>query len=74
MTGFDTLVSALEMRFDFHSARVIANEAVAQAGLADRSEWTQDDLALAIAHVTSTGKDLKPVLEQLGLAAPEASA
>lgn len=74
MTGFDTLVSALETRFDFHSARVIASEAVAQAGLAERSDWTQDDLALAIAHVTSTGKDLTPVLAQLGLATPEASA
>jgi len=74
MTGLDTLVSALEKRFDFHSARVVANEAATQAGLAERSDWSQEDLALAIAHVTPTGKDLKPVLEQLGLAAPEASA
>lgn len=47
---------------------------MAQAGLADRGEWTQEELALAVAHVTSTGKDLTPVLEQLGLAAPAAEA
>lgn len=74
MTGLETLVNALEKRFDFHSARVVATEAAAQAGLADRSDWSQEDLALAIAHVSSTGKDLTPVLEQLGLAAPEAAA
>ena len=32
MPGYDTLVSALETRFDFHSARTLANEAKGDGG------------------------------------------
>lgn len=71
MPNYDTFVSALETRFDFHSARVVAKDAVKSAGLEDRSDWTDDELKLAAANIPSVGKDLRPVLERLGLAEPE---
>lgn len=76
MTGFDTLVAALETKFDFHSARVVGRDASIEAGLADRTDWSTEDMRLALAHVPAGKKDLHPVMEQLGLvtAAGESSA
>lgn len=72
MQSFDSFVSALEQCFDFHSARVIAKDAVASAGLQDREEWSDDDLKRVAAHLPAARKSLTPVLQKLGLG--EASA
>lgn len=74
MPGYDTLVSALEARFDYHSARSLATEAVKEAGLADRSEWSDDDLTAALAKVPADDKDLSPVRDYLAAQQADASA
>jgi hypothetical protein len=71
MPNYDTFVSALESSFDFHSARVIAKDAVSAAGLEDSSDWTDDELKLAAASIPAGGKDLRPVLVALGLVEEE---
>lgn len=72
MPGYDTLVNALETRFDFHSARVLAHEAVVGAGLAEDANWSEDDLRLAAEHIPKRrDRDLTPVYERLGLASSE---
>ncbi len=68
MPGYDTLVSALETRFDFHSARTVATEAMATAGLEDRKDLSNDDLTKVIDQIAATGRDMTAVKEKLGLA------
>ncbi|MBL8784257.1 MAG: hypothetical protein JNJ59_05090 [Deltaproteobacteria bacterium] len=70
MQGYDTLVSALEICFDFHSARVIAREAVSAAGLADGAEWNEDDLHRVAQRLPLPVAELGPVCERLGVALP----
>lgn len=67
MQTHDSFVSALEKRFDFHSARVIAREAQKAAGLDDRSEYTEDELRTLTEHLPVGDRDLVPVLQTLGL-------
>ncbi len=67
MPGYDTLVSALETRFDFHSARTLANEAIASAGLEDRKELSNEDLTKVIDQIGASGRDMTAVKERLGL-------
>lgn len=70
MPGYDNLVSALETRFDFHSARTIANEAIASAGLEDRKDLSNDDLTKVIDQIAASGKDMTAIKERLGLVEP----
>ncbi|MCC6621184.1 MAG: hypothetical protein IT385_08015 [Deltaproteobacteria bacterium] len=71
MTGYETLVSALEARFDFHSARVVAREAASDAGLADREDWDPGDFERALARVPLADRDVGPVKLRLGIAPDE---
>lgn len=68
MHGYDTLVSALEVRFDFHSARVIAREAASAAGLPDGAEWNEEDLHRVAQRLPLPEAELGPVYERLGVA------
>lgn len=61
-----TLILALEHRFDFHSARVIAAEAQKAAGLDDRTEYSEDELR-RLTEFLPMERDMTPVLETLGL-------
>jgi|GEM_PF-4175207 len=70
MPGYETLVNALETRFDFHSARVLAHEAVVGAGLNEEGSWSEDELRLVAEHIPKRrDRDLSPVFERLGLKA-----
>ena len=42
--GFDQLVSKLQVRFDFQSARIMAREALSRAGLKEKDDYNDDEL------------------------------
>jgi hypothetical protein len=67
MSTHETLVNALEKRFDFHSARVVAREAQKAAGLDDRAEYSAEDLRRLAEHLPVADHELLPVLQTLGL-------
>lgn len=70
MTTHDSFVSALEHRFDFYSARVVAREAQQAAGLDDRNEYSEEELRRLAEQLPLGDRDLTPVLQTLGLAEP----
>lgn len=70
MLTHDTLITALEQRFDFHSARVVAQEARALAGLDERHEYSEDELRKLAEYLPLGDRDLLPVLHTLGLTEP----
>lgn len=68
MQGYDNLVSALEVRFDFYSARVVAREAVTAAGLEGGTGWSEDELRRVAQQIPLPTTELDRVCERLGLA------
>ncbi|MGM0577572.1 MAG: hypothetical protein ACQEXJ_17740 [Myxococcota bacterium] len=42
--GFDFLVSCLERRYDHHSARIMGQEVLSQAGLEEKKEYSDQEI------------------------------
>ncbi len=59
--GYDSLVSHLESRYDYHSARVIAKEAVAAAGLEDAKDLGAKEMDKFLGALGSLGYDAEAV-------------
>jgi len=77
--GFETLVTSLERRYDYQSARIIAREALATAGLKEADKYSAADLQKFVDGLAKVGTDLADVYEALGVtptgtAAPAAKA
>jgi hypothetical protein len=66
--GFNQLVTALEARFDFQSARITAREALARAGLAERSDYDEHDLQRFADGLSAVARNLDKVWLKLGVA------
>jgi hypothetical protein len=66
--GFNQLVAALEARFDFQSARITAREALARAGLAERSDYDEHDLQRFADGLSAVARNLDKVWPKLGVA------
>ena len=66
--GFDLLVSGLERRFDFYSARVVAREALKSNGLDDKKEYAPDEAQTLVDHIASAGDEMDDVWVALGMA------
>ena len=65
--GFETLVTSLERRYDYQSARIIAREALAIAGLKEADKYSAADLQKFADGLTKVGSDLAAVFEVLGV-------
>ena len=64
--GYKQLVSALERRYDYHSARAVAAEALELAGLEKRSSYDGKEWAKLLKSTASAGDDLQGVWGALG--------
>ena len=64
--GYKQLVSALERRYDYHSARAVAAEALELAGLEKRSSYDGKEWAKLLKSTASAGDDLQAVWGALG--------
>jgi len=66
-SGNNSLITLLEARYDYLSARVIAKEAAADAGLdADAKSFSDGDVQKFLASVGSLGFDADAVSASLG--------
>ena len=61
--GYKQLVSALERRYDYHSARAVAAEALELAGLEKRSSYDGKEWAKLLKSTASAGDDLQAGIE-----------
>ena len=59
--GYDTLVSGLETRFDYLSARTVAKEAVAAAGLKEQAKYAPAELQSIVDALGAAGTDMERV-------------
>jgi len=66
--GFQQLVSVLESRYDFQSARTMAREALSAAGLKEQDKYSKDDLQKFVDGLSSVGSHLDRVWSLLGVA------
>ena len=66
--GFNQLVSALQRRYDYHSARAVALEALEVAGLEKRSSYEDKEWAKLLKATQATGDGLERVWVALGAA------
>jgi outer membrane biosynthesis protein TonB len=66
--GFDQLVSALQVRFDFQSARVMTREALSRAGLKEQSDYSPEDLQKFADGLNAVSTNLARVWTKLGIA------
>ena len=66
--GFNQLVSALQRRYDYHSARAVALDALEVAGLEKRSSYEDKEWAKLLKATHATGDDLDHVWRALGAA------
>ena len=64
--GFNQLVSALQRRYDYHSARAVALEALEVAGLEKSSSFEPKQWAKLLKATAETGDDLDGVWTALG--------
>jgi len=71
--SFDSLVSHLESRYDYHSARVIAAEALKAAGLEEGKDYGDGDVKKFLGSLESLGFDSEAVASSLGGGAAAAS-
>jgi hypothetical protein len=62
------LVAALQCRYDYHSARAIAADSMAAAGLEKKSAYEDKEWSRLLAAVLKTGDELASVWEALGSA------
>ena len=65
--GYDSLVSGLEARFDYQSARTVAKEAVAAAGLKEQAKYATAELEAIVHALSGIGTDLGAVWKVLGV-------
>ncbi len=65
--GFNQLVSALEVRFDFQSARITAREALARAGLTEQSGYSDAELQRFADGLAAVARHLDKVWLKLGV-------
>lgn len=66
--GFDQLVSTLQVRFDYQSARIMAREALARAGLSEKSDYSADELQKFVDGLNAVSNNLSRVWTALGIA------
>lgn len=64
--GYNQLVSALQRRYDYHSARAVALEALQVAGLEKSSSYEPKQWAKLLKATAETGDDLDGVWTALG--------
>jgi hypothetical protein len=66
--GFNQLVSALQRRYDYHSARAVALDSLEAAGLEKRASYEDKEWAKLLKATHETGDDLDSVWTALGSA------
>lgn len=66
--GFNQLVSALQRRYDYHSARAVALDSIEAAGLEKRASYEDKEWAKLLKATHETGDDLDGVWTALGAA------
>lgn len=66
--GFNQLVSALQRRYDYHSARAVALDSLEVAGLEKRASYDDKEWAKLLKATHETGDDLDRVWTALGAA------
>ncbi len=66
--GFNQLVSALQRRYDYHSARAVALDSLETAGLEKRASYDDKEWAKLLKATHETGDDLDRVWTTLGAA------
>ena len=64
--GYKQLVSALQRRYDYHSARAVAQEALQVAGLEKSASYEPKQWAKLLKATAETGDDLDGVWTALG--------
>ena len=65
--GYNTLVSGLEARFDYQSARTMAKEAVAAAGLKEQAKYAPAELQSIVDALSGMGADMDRVWSAVGV-------
>ena len=65
--GYDSLVSGLENRFDYQSARTVAKEAVAAAGLKEQAKYAPAELQSIVDALGAVGAEMDRVWSALGV-------
>ena len=65
--GYDSLVSGLETRFDYQSARTVAKEAVAAAGLKEQAKYAPAELQSIVDALGAVGAEMDRVWSALGV-------
>lgn len=65
--GFDQLVSALQVRFDYQSSRIMVREALDRAGLKEQGDYSADQLQKFADGLNSVAKNLDRVWQKLGI-------
>lgn len=69
MSGFKHVVSALERRYDYHSARTMAREAVGNAGLEEKASYEPKELKSIVQKLAALGTgNMQSVWEALEMA------
>ena len=66
--GFDQLVSTLQVRFDYQSARIMAREALSRAGLSEKSDYSANELQKFVDGLNVVSTNLSRVWTALGIA------
>lgn len=66
--GFSALISSLETRYDYVSARVVAKEALKSLGLEESASYDAKQLQGIVDAISSRGDELGSVWSALGLA------
>ena len=65
--GFDQLVSALQVRFDFQSARIMVREALSRAGLKEQPSYSPEELQKFVDGLNAVSTNLSRVWTNLGI-------
>ena len=64
--GFKQLVTALQRRYDYYSARAVAHEALEVAGLEKSASYSPKEWSKLLKATAATGDDLDSVWDALG--------
>lgn len=67
-SGFDQVVASLEARFDHMSARTVAREAAAAAGLTEQKDYSDKEVQLLVDALAALGDRMEGVWSRLGAA------
>ena len=66
--GFEQLVTVLQSRYDFQSARTMAREALSAAGLKEQPSYSKDELQQFVDGLSGVGTNLDRIWTALGVA------